>query len=57
MTETFGIAPAGLKPFWMLIPIVLLLGAVLVALSLTVHAGSGARFELSPAGLRLRGDL
>jgi hypothetical protein len=55
--ETFPIAPAATRALWLvplllaviLVPVVVLLGGTLV--------GAGAaRFEVSPAGLRLHGD-
>jgi len=56
--QSFAIAPAGLKPVWF---ILLILGAVLVpvigVLVLSLVGSQTARFEVSPEGLRLRGDL
>jgi hypothetical protein len=57
MTETFMIAPAGSRPLWVLIPAGLLMAAVICALLLSLYGSRGARFEVSPAGLRLRGDF
>jgi hypothetical protein len=56
VTETFQIVPAGAKPALVLIPVLLVLLAVLVMVGGAVHASRSARFELSPAGLRLRGE-
>lgn len=57
MTETFAIVPAGTRPFWIIVPVAILLLAVLGLLFATIGSSRSARFELSPAGLRLRGDL
>jgi hypothetical protein len=56
--QEFLIAPAASRAMWLL---VLVPGVVvcLVAglLGAAVPSSRGARFEISPAGLRLRGDL
>jgi hypothetical protein len=56
--QTFVIAPASVKSFWLLL---LVVGIPLVLVSVVLAgliAGSrGARFEVSSASLRLRGDL
>ncbi|MGE5925723.1 MAG: PH domain-containing protein [Gemmatimonadota bacterium] len=57
MTETFMIAPAGTRPLWVLVPAGLLMAAVLCALLLSLYGSRAARFEVSAAGLRLRGDF
>ena len=57
MTETFVIAPAGTRPLWVLIPAGVLLIAVIGVLLLSLYGARSARFEVEPAGLRLRGDL
>lgn len=57
MTETFMIAPAGARPLWVLVPAGLLMAAVLCALLLSLYGSKAARFEVSPSGLRLRGDF
>lgn len=57
MTTTFSIVPAGMRPIWLLLPIVvvLVLGALVL---LGAWSGSQrARFEISSEGLRLRGDI
>lgn len=56
--ETFPIAPAATRALWVvpallvivLVPVVLLVGA-------SLGGSRAARFEVSPAGLRLQGDL
>jgi hypothetical protein len=57
MAESFVIAPAGTRPLWLLIPVGLLLLVVFSVLLLSLRGGTSARFDVSPAGLRLRGDL
>jgi hypothetical protein len=56
VTETFSIVPAGAKPALVLIPVLLVLLAVLLLVGGAVYASRNARFELSPEGLRLRGE-
>jgi hypothetical protein len=53
----FAIAPAGLKPLWILVPIGLVLAVVFGILAISVMAASGARFQVTSDGLRIRGDL
>jgi len=55
--ETFVIAPAGTRPLWFLIPALLVLLAGMALLGATWFGSQRASFEVSPAGLRLRGDL
>src|SRR3954452_13276141 len=58
MTETFSIVPAQIKgTLAIVVPVALLLLAVLVLLGVTVHGSQATRFEVSPEGLRIRGDL
>ncbi len=57
MTTTFAIAPAGMRPLWLLVPIGALLLGVLAMLALAWYGSQHARFDISPAGLRLRGDV
>ncbi|HEX6643517.1 MAG TPA: PH domain-containing protein [Gemmatimonadales bacterium] len=57
MTETFAIAPAGSRPLWFLLPLGLVLLTVLAILLSSLYSSRGARFDVSPDGLRLRGDL
>ena len=63
MTDTFPIVPAQVRAAWFMIPtavgVLLLLGGAVLVGVLGTRAFSGAqaaRFEVSPAGLRLRGD-
>ena len=55
--QVFTIAPAGMKPLWVLLPVALILVVVVSVLALSVWGSRGARFELSASGLHLRGDL
>ena len=55
--HVFTIAPAGMKPVWVLLPVALILIAVVSLLAVSLWGSRGTRFEVSAAGLRLRGDL
>lgn len=55
--HVFTIAPAGMKPLWVLLPVALILVLVVGLLAVSVWGSRGARFEVSTQGLRLRGDL
>ena len=58
MTETFSIVPAQIKgTLAILVPVAVLLLAILLVLGVTVRGSQATRFEVSPAGLRVRGDL
>jgi hypothetical protein len=61
MPEVFHIVPASLRSSAIVLPVVGLLLAVLLAvgalLGASVRGSRASTFELSPAGLRLRGDL
>jgi hypothetical protein len=55
--QVFTIAAAGARPLWILLPIAIVL-ALSAAAVIAVSLGSRtARFEVSPAGLQLRGDF
>ena len=58
MTDTFPIIPASPRALWV---ILVLLGGIslllLAVLSATLYGARASRFELSPTGLRLRGDF
>ena len=54
--QTFPIAAADTRPFWIMIPVFLILVGVLIALYLSLAGSRNARFEVSSDGLRLRGD-
>jgi hypothetical protein len=55
--QIFTIAPAGMKPLWVLVPAALVLATVVAVLAVSVLGSRGARFDVSPEGLRIRGDL
>jgi len=55
--QVFTIAPAGLKPFWVLLPVALVLALVVALLAMSLAGSWGARFEVSAEGVRLRGDF
>lgn len=57
MPEVFPIIPASQKAFWFLYGIAGLLIALSMALVYVGWGASNARFEISPAGLRISGDL
>jgi hypothetical protein len=56
--NTFSIAPASAKALWflpaILIPVFVLVAGITFA---SIHGATKAQFEVSPDGLRLRGDL
>lgn len=51
------IPAAGLKGFWILIPVALVLIAVITLLSYTLYGSRHATFELSDDGLAFHGDV
>jgi hypothetical protein len=55
--QVFTIAPAGMKPLWILVPVILVVAVVLLVLTLSIMGSRTSRFEVSEAGLRVRGDL
>jgi hypothetical protein len=57
LMHVFTIAPAGMKPLWVLLPVALVLVFVVSLVAVSVWGSRGGRFEVSPQGLRLRGDL
>jgi hypothetical protein len=56
MTETFSIIPGQIRMVWMAIPVVVMIVA-LGGLFFSFAGARNAKFEVSPAGLRLRGDF
>jgi hypothetical protein len=54
--QVFAIAPSGTRPLLVLVPVVVVLVAVLAAVAFSLLGPRRARFEVSPDGLRLRGD-
>lgn len=60
MVETFPIIPTHVRTLWFIVPIGVLLLTLIGVTALLAKSFSGARnasFEVSPEGLRLRGDL
>ena len=55
--ESFPIAPPSSRSLWFFIPMALVLFATAVALLMTAQGSRRARYELSPAGISLRGDF
>lgn len=51
------IAPGGLKPLWLLVPVVLIFAVILAVLAYSLIGSRTSRFEVSADGLRIRGDL
>ena len=57
MIETFPIIPGQIRVLWIAIPLALLIIGSLGALVYSLSSATTSRFEVSPEGLRLRGDL
>ncbi len=57
METVYGIVPAGARPFYVLLPVIVLLAGVIGFLALTGFGSQRARFVLSDSGLDLRGDI
>ncbi|HYK82790.1 MAG TPA: PH domain-containing protein [Gemmatimonadales bacterium] len=55
--ETFTIVPAGTRPLWVLVLPLLVGLALLVVFGMAWYGSQRATFEVSPLGLRLRGDF
>lgn len=55
--QAFPIAPSDTKPFWIMIPVLLIIVAAGVMLALSLMGARVSRFEVSAEGLRLRGDF
>lgn len=56
MTETFPIVPGSARVLWVAVPLACVLAALAAVLALSLWGARHARFDVSPAGLRLRGD-
>lgn len=54
--ETFPIAPAASRSLWLLLVVLAVVIVPIVVLGVSLAGARAARFEVSPAGLRLRGD-
>ena len=57
MIESFPIVPGSVRMLWLVAPVFLLIAASAGALVYSLSSAQTARFEVSPAGLRLRGDF
>ncbi len=57
MIETFPIVPGSVRMLWLIVPVCLLVAASVAGLIYSLSGARNARFEVSPAGLRLRGDF
>jgi Bacterial PH domain len=57
MESVYGIVPAGLRPFYVILPVALFLVAVIALLGVAGYASQRARFVVSAAGLEIHGDL
>jgi hypothetical protein len=57
MTETFPIVPGDARILWALVPAFLLVVFAFGGLALSLVGSQNASFEVSPVGLRLKGDL
>jgi Bacterial PH domain len=57
METVFDIVPAGVRPFYLLLPVFALLVGVLCVLGVTGYGSQRERFVLSDAGLDFRGDV
>ena len=55
--QTFQIATATARALWLLLPIAAIPLVIIGVVTLMVISGMRARFEVSPAGLRLTGDF
>lgn len=55
--QEFPIAPGGVKPLWLLVPVVLVMAGVIAIFTISMLGARTSRFTLSPEGLRLQGDL
>lgn len=57
MTESFPIAPGQVRMLWFALPAVLIAVAGVGVLLYSLAGARTAHFDVSPAGLRLRGDF
>jgi hypothetical protein len=57
METVFGIVPAGVRPFYVLAPVLALLAGAVGLLGAAGYASQRAQFVLSDAGLDFRGDI
>jgi hypothetical protein len=57
METVYGIVPAGVRPFYLLLPVIVLLAGVIGLLTLAGYGSQHVRFVLSDVGLDFRGDI
>jgi Bacterial PH domain len=57
MTEVFPMVPAPARALWFLAGIGAVLAALIGVFAFIAYSSQTVRFEVSPAGLRLRGDF
>lgn len=57
MNQVFPITPASGHIYWILGPVGLLLVGVLLLFGYLAHSATHVSFEVSPEGLRIRGDI
>ena len=57
MTDTFPIVPGQVRILWLALPVLALAVAGIAVAMYSLSASRTARFEISPDGLRLRGDF
>jgi len=57
MESVYDMVPAGPRPIYLMVPVILLLIAAFVILTLTVVGSQRATFTVTQASLVLRGDL
>jgi hypothetical protein len=57
MIETFPIVPGQVRILWVLVPVLVILAAIFGGLVFSLAGARNARFEVSPVGLRVRGDF
>jgi hypothetical protein len=55
--HVFHIAETSRGPYWVMLPVLVILLVVGALVAVTLHGARNSRFELSHEGLRLRGDL
>jgi hypothetical protein len=57
MSEVFPITPASASIYWVIGPVGVLLLGLLMMFAYISYSATHVRFEVSPEGLRIRGDL
>jgi hypothetical protein len=54
--QVFVIAPPDSRPLWIMLPVAVLVLAGVVVLATSLYGARSSRFEVTPAGLQIRGD-